>query len=244
MENWRESTPKIKLYSDGGAEPNPGRGGFGLILSWGNVRKEFSEGYFMTTNNRMELLGVIIGLEKLKTESEVTVYTDSKYVINGIEKGWAKRWQENNWKRNKKEKAVNPDLWEKLLKQVEKHKVTFCWIKGHNGHSENERCDELATLALKSNNLKEDKGYTLDEEIRNEIAEKKNNNKPRVQKEGDLCRKCDIPVIKRFPPKTKIKEGQKYYYEYYLYCSQCQSMYMVEDGKRLVEENKKKTLFD
>jgi ribonuclease HI len=156
---WTE-IPEVIIYSDGGAEPNPGKGGVGVIMSYKGIKKEFSQGYELTTNNRMELMGVIYGLEKLKTKSIVNVFTDSQYVVNGIEKGWAQKWKSNNWFRNKKEKAINYDLWERLLCLIEKHeKVTINWIKGHAGHTENERCDELALLALKGNDLLPDTGY-------------------------------------------------------------------------------------
>lgn len=151
--------PLIKLYSDGGAEPNPGKGGFGLILKHAHHYKEVSQGFQETTNNRMELLGVITGFEKLKHQSEVHIYTDSKYVVDGIEKGWAKRWRSNNWYRNKKEKALNPDLWERLLDHISKHRVKFFWVKGHNGHRENERCDLLASKAIRNKELLVDEGY-------------------------------------------------------------------------------------
>ncbi|NND77751.1 MAG: ribonuclease HI [Flavobacteriales bacterium] len=152
--------PLIKLYSDGGAEPNPGKGGFGLILKHAHHYKEVSQGFLETTNNRMELLGVITGFEKLKHRSEVHVYTDSKYVVDAIEKGWAKRWRSNNWYPNsKKEKALNPDLWARLLDHIAEHRVKFFWVKGHNGHRENERCDVLATMAIRRKDLLVDEEY-------------------------------------------------------------------------------------
>ncbi len=158
MKQWTE-TPNIKLYSDGGSKPNPGKGGYGIILSYKGINKEFSQGYLNTTNNRMELLGVIAGLERIKTKSNVQVYTDSKYVVNGIEKGWAKKWKRNGWYRNKTDKAINSDLWDRLLTLIDKHKVTLNWVRGHNGHAQNERCDELATEARLKNNLREDSGF-------------------------------------------------------------------------------------
>ncbi|PIE85153.1 ribonuclease HI [Candidatus Gracilibacteria bacterium] len=151
--------PEVELYSDGGAVPNPGRGGYGVILSYKGIKKEFSKGYKKSTNNRMELTGVIVGLSKLKQKSRVQVYTDSQYTINGIKKGWAEKWRSNNWYRTKNKKALNSDLWEKLLLLLDKHDVSFNWVKGHNGHKENERCDELATLALNNKNLIEDEGF-------------------------------------------------------------------------------------
>lgn len=158
MNNQKE-LPIVKLYSDGGADPNPGKGGYGIIMTYKRVRKEFSQGFLKTTNNRMELLGVISGLERLTRQSKVNVYTDSRYVINGIEKGWARKWRSNNWYRNKTEKALNPDLWERLLQLLEIHQVKFDWVKGHNGHPENERCDALATQAMKQPDLIADKGF-------------------------------------------------------------------------------------
>ncbi|MGB3850098.1 MAG: ribonuclease HI [Tunicatimonas sp.] len=153
MENTDE-LPVVELYSDGGADPNPGKGGFGVVMSYKGRNKEFFRGYRLTTNNRMELMGVIFGLERLKVKSIVKVYTDSKYVINGIELGWAKRWRSKGWLRTKSEKAVNHDLWAKLLNLIEQQeKVEFYWVKGHAGHPENERCDELATLGIDASEL-------------------------------------------------------------------------------------------
>lgn len=156
---WTE-IPEINLYSDGGAEPNPGKGGFGIILSYKETKKEFSQGYRLTTNNRMELMGVIFGLEKLKTKSKVNVYCDSRYVVDGMTKGWAEKWKSNNWYRTKDELASNHDLWDRLLTLVSNHEIVkFNWIRGHFGHSENERCDELANIALNSESLIEDTVY-------------------------------------------------------------------------------------
>lgn len=161
--------PEIDLYSDGGAEPNPGKGGFGVIMSYKGTKKEFSQGFRLTTNNRMELMGVIHGLERLKTKSIVNVYSDSRYVIDGITKGWAKKWRSNSWYRTKKEKAINYDLWERLLSVIEKQEaVRFNWIKGHFGHPENERCDQLANIALNGESLIEDIGY--EENLYNETG--------------------------------------------------------------------------
>ncbi|MBP1673302.1 MAG: RNase [Bacteroidetes bacterium] len=157
--SWEE-IPEINLYSDGGAEPNPGKGGFGVVMSYKGKKKEFSQGYKLTTNNRMELMGVIYGLERLKTKSIVHIYTDSRYVVDGITNGWALKWKSKNWYKSKGVKALNPDLWDRLLTLIsEQQKVIFHWIKGHNGHPENERCDELASLALNGHNLLEDRVY-------------------------------------------------------------------------------------
>jgi len=145
---------KIEIYSDWWSRPNPWPSGYGVILRFGNVDKEFSGFEKHSTNNRMELTGVIVWLSKLKEKCDVQVFTDSSYVVNWIEKWWAEKWKSNNWMRTKSEKAINYDLWEKLLLEVSKHKVKFNWVRGHNWHEENERCDELATNEILKNNPK------------------------------------------------------------------------------------------
>ena len=138
------SRKKIDMYTDGACSGNPGPGGYGTILRYGNVEKEISGGERDTTNNRMELTAVIEGLSALKEPCDVTIHSDSKYVIDGIEKGWAKNWKAKGWLKAKGKPALNPDLWDKLLLLSEIHDLTFVWIKGHNGHPENERCDAMA----------------------------------------------------------------------------------------------------
>lgn len=134
----------VTIYTDGACSGNPGPGGWGAILSYKETEKELSGGAAQTTNNRMELTAVITGLAALKEPCEVTLYSDSRYIIDAIQKGWAKKWQANHWMRNAKEPALNSDLWEQLLGLLERHPVTFVWVKGHAGHPENERCDQLA----------------------------------------------------------------------------------------------------
>jgi ribonuclease HI len=232
---WDE-TPTVNLYADGGAEPNPGKGGFGVIMSFKGIKREFSQGYELTTNNRMELMGVIYGLERLKTKSIVHVFTDSRYVVDGIEKGWAKRWKTNNWYRTRTEKAINYDLWDKLLILIEaQQEVKFTWIKGHAGHVENERCDELALLALNGNNLLVDSGYQPAQLESHGIQRgpvHAGNKKLKVEKEGDACRKCGTSVIKKATKRKVPKPGQTYYYEYFLLCPVCKNIYLLEDAKR------------
>lgn len=148
---------KVEIFTDGACSGNPGPGGFGVVLRYNGVEKEISGGFKNTTNNRMEIMGAIAGLESLKEPCEVTVTTDSQYLVNSIEKGWVRKWKSNGWMRNSKEKALNRDLWERLLASLDKHKVRFQWIRGHNGHSENERCDKLAVAAASGSDLPEDK---------------------------------------------------------------------------------------
>ena len=135
---------KVELFTDGACSGNPGAGGWGAILRFGSAEKELSGGEKETTNNRMELTAVIMGLSALKEPCEVKLVTDSKYVADGITKGWAESWQKNGWRKADKKPALNPDLWEKLLELIKIHKVEINWVKGHAGHLENERCDRLA----------------------------------------------------------------------------------------------------
>ncbi|MDR0931243.1 MAG: ribonuclease HI [Clostridiales bacterium] len=135
---------KVEIYTDGACSGNPGPGGYGAILRYGTIEKELSGGEDNTTNNRMELLGAISALEALNEPCEVDLCTDSKYLVDGIQKGWAKSWRSNGWIKKDKKPALNSDLWERLLDLLEKHDVRFRWVKGHNEHPENERCDKLA----------------------------------------------------------------------------------------------------
>ena len=151
---------EVTLYTDGACSGNPGPGGFGVVLLFGGHRKELWGGYRRTTNNRMELLAVIRGLEALKEGCSVTLYSDSKYVLDGLTKGWARRWQANGWRRNRKgEPAINPDLWTQLLDLCDEHEMRYQWVKGHAGDPENERCDALSTAALAHPNLPADEQF-------------------------------------------------------------------------------------
>ncbi len=135
---------EIEMFTDGACSGNPGPGGWGTILRFMGVEKELSGGEENTTNNRMELTAVIKGLEALKEPCRVALTTDSRYVADGIGKGWAASWQKNGWRKADKKPALNPDLWEKLLTLLETHSIEITWVKGHEGHPENERCDKLA----------------------------------------------------------------------------------------------------
>lgn len=137
---------KVEIFTDGACSGNPGPGGYGAILRVGEHVKEISGGEANTTNNRMELMGVISALSALKYPCDVVLTTDSKYVVDSVTKGWAKKWRANNWIKSDKKPALNADLWEKLLDLLEVHNVQFVWVKGHAGHPENERCDRLAVM--------------------------------------------------------------------------------------------------
>lgn len=149
----------VTIYTDGACSGNPGPGGYGVLLQSGKHTKELSQGYRRTTNNRMELLALIKGLELLNRPCTVTLFSDSKYVVDAVEKGWAKSWKSRGWKKADKQPAVNTDLWERALKALEKHKVTLRWVKGHASNEGNNRCDELAVAASKSADLLVDEGY-------------------------------------------------------------------------------------
>ena len=137
---------KIEMFTDGACSGNPGPGGWGTILRYNGVEKELSGGNIDTTNNRMEMMAVISGLKALKEPCEINLYTDSKYVCDSVTKGWVYSWQKNNWRKADKKPALNVDLWIEMLVLLDTHKVTFHWLKGHNGHPENERCDKLAVM--------------------------------------------------------------------------------------------------
>ncbi len=147
---------KILLYTDGASRGNPGPGGYGALLIWGHHRKELSQGYRLTTNNRMELLGVIAGLQAIKKNNlPITVYSDSQYIVNSVEKGWLKNWIKTDFKGGKK----NADLWKQYYQLAQNFSIKFVWVKGHADNPYNNRCDELATAAADGKGLLTDKGY-------------------------------------------------------------------------------------
>jgi len=154
----------VKIYTDGAARGNPdGPGGYGTVLEYTDSRgmlhtRELSQGYKKTTNNRMELMAAIAGLEALNRPCEIELYSDSKYVVDAFNQHWIDGWLKKGWKRGKNEPVKNVDLWQRLLKAKEPHKVTFIWVKGHDGHPQNERCDTLATTAADGDGLIEDEG--------------------------------------------------------------------------------------
>lgn len=150
---------QVVIYTDGACSGNPGPGGYAAVLLYGAHRKELASGFRRTTNNRMELMAAIVALRALKDRCSVRLHTDSQYIVQAIQQGWAVRWQQNGWMRNKKDKAVNPDLWTQLLELCRQHEVEFIWVRGHAGNRENERCDELAVQAAQGANLPIDEIY-------------------------------------------------------------------------------------
>ena len=152
----------VDIYTDGACSGNPGSGGYGVVMLYNGARKELSAAYRLTTNNRMEVLAVIKALEALKEKCIVNLYSDSKYVVDAINKGWARKWKANGWKKADKSRAQTVDLWERLLALLDMHEVKFIWVKGHADNIENERCDLLARTAIESGILMEDKNYGAD----------------------------------------------------------------------------------
>lgn len=166
-----EPRMKVDIYTDGAASPNPGPGGYGVIVSRNTGRTELSGGFRKTTNNRMELRAVIEGLRALAEDGlAVTVYSDSRYVVDMFSGGYAARWRAHGWMRNERDRAENHDLWGQLLDVCGRHTVTFSWIRGHNANPENERCDQLAVNARQADNLPPDAGYERVVDVRHEQA--------------------------------------------------------------------------
>lgn len=159
----QRQSKQVTIYTDGACIGNPGPGGYGVVVLFGNQRKELSGGFRRTTNNRMEMLAAIVGLESLKERCRVILYSDSQYLVNGISKGWARKWRSQGWKRNKTEKALNQDLWDRMLDLCDMHDVEFRWVRGHAGNSENERCDRLSMQAAQRPGLGADRAYEAEQ---------------------------------------------------------------------------------
>ncbi|MHB8135113.1 MAG: ribonuclease HI [Anaerolineaceae bacterium] len=159
-----EVYPQVEIFTDGACTGNPGPGGYGVVIKQDGKTTELSQGYILTTNNRMELLAAIVGLGSLKVKSQVRLYTDSKYLSDAINLGWADTWRAKGWRKTGKGKILNPDLWQQLMRLLDEHKVELIWVKGHAGHPENERCDRLAVAAANGRNLLPDRNYESSQE--------------------------------------------------------------------------------
>lgn len=254
--------PRVTMYTDGAAEPNPGKGGYGVVLLHPKKRLELSAGFQLTTNNRMELLGVIAGLEALKKPCRVSIHSDSKYVVDSISKGWILKWQKKNWARGENP-VPNFDLWQRYLVAAASHEISIHWVKGHAGHEHNERCDVLAVAAANGAELQVDNGYRPKVPATEPVASgnpikgadsssagKSSDASPPSKKKklthkqpGEPCRNCGTAIEKRVPKKQKLKANQTYCYAWYLYCPGCTAMYMVEEAKVLLSTSQK-SIFD
>lgn len=248
-----DTLKKVIIYTDGGCDPNPGKGGYAGVLTYNGKSREISGGFRLTTNNRMELYGAIRSLECLKEKCRILLYSDSQYMVRAMEKGSAQKWKAHGFRRRKGKLIPNADLWERLLTLCDNHEVEFYWVRGHDGNVINERCDTLASAAICASDL------AIDETYESLITADKGKNFPfgtllpddsesdclpapissnlpgskTITQEGQPCRKCMVPVIKRTPSKMP-KPGQNYYFEYYLYCPGCHTMYMVDAAKRAI----------
>ena len=196
-----------------------------MVLLHPKKRAEASGGFRLTTNNRMEIFAAIAGLEMLKQPCKGKIYSDSKYVVDAMMAVWVAAWKRKGWWRTKTERPENVDLWQRLDALCQTHQVEFRWVKGHAGNLENERCDQLAMVALRHPNLPVDDGY--------ENKPATDGGRPDMQ-EGEPCGKCSTPVIKR---QGKRKPGRSSYYEYHLWCPKCEIAYLVESAKRFVEQS-------
>ena len=239
---------QVIIYTDGAAVPNPGAGGYGVVLRFGQHKKELSGGFQRTTNNRMELMAVIVGLEALKERCQVKLHSDSQYIVNAVISGSASRWRANGWGMNQSgsKKAKNPDLWARLLAAYERHEVEMVWVKGHAGIEDNERCDVLAMEACKQPGLTPDPGFVESavEDVGGDPAQPRAvpAHRDKMTVEGQPCRNCGTSVVKRIPKKRTVKPGQSYYFSWYLYCPGCKNMYMVEEAKVQVGEGGQRRL--
>lgn len=222
MSNQTAPQPYATIFTDGACEPNPGPGGYAAIVEQvGHAQKTVSGGFRLTTNNRMEILAAIKGLESLSQPSKVTLTSDSRYLVDAMTLSWALKWRQNNWWRNKKERAINSDLWGELLTLCAQHDVTFEWTKGHAGHPQNELCDRLSLQASRRPNLPADDGYENPTILAQPIL-----------KVGAPCQKCNTPLIRK-----TAKSGNAY-----LLCPNCRAMHMLGE-KALADDSDVLRLF-
>ncbi|TWU43164.1 Ribonuclease HI [Novipirellula aureliae] len=231
-QNEKATSKRVVIFTDGGAEPNPGVGGYGVVLRSGDFYKEISEGFRWTSNNRMELLAAIKGLEALKAACRVRLHSDSRYVIDYVNLGMLFRLAAKKWRGKK---VQNVDLWKRFLDAYLRHEVELVWVKGHAGIADNERCDALASEAIHGHELRVDEGFSEKQKVPAEAAKAVVNaatlmtTSSKLKKVGDLCRKCQTPLIRR--ETKKHRPGAAFWYQWYLYCEACQRIYHVEEAK-------------
>lgn len=226
---------QVTIFTDGGVDHNLGVGGYGIVLRYGDTMKEMSQGFQCSTSNRMELLAAVVGLESLKESCDVRLYSDSRYVVDPVVNGTLFRWREKRW-RKRQGKVKNVDLWERFAQAYVRHQVECVWVKGHSGIADNERCDELASLAIVSSDLQVDQGFIdstpqkgnspADSKLQTVAAAKRG---PKPKKAGDPCRHCATPLVRRKTKKSNPKST--YYFPWHLHCQSCNRFYHVESAK-------------
>lgn len=239
---------EYRIYTDGSSTGNPGPGGWAALIHSRGRPRELAGGFRLTTNNRMELYAAIMGLEQVPEGASVRIISDSTYLVEGITQGWAEKWQAKGWRQTRHKPTPNADLWARLLQAVEKRRVRWEWVRGHVGHPENERADLLAQRAAGAKNLPADEGYENQpaEAVQNQPGlfdgggssqegESPVERRGKVVREGQACRKCGAPVIKK-APERKISAKQKHYYTYYLACPECGTIYLVDEARREVQD--------
>ena len=226
MEQSKNNLPKVSLYCRSFIDKVTAKAAYTIIMKYNDIEKSFSESFRKSTNNRLELMGIISGFQKLKKTVDITVYISYHYIIDPFEKDWISNWVENNWISNKR-RIANQDLWKQLLDLTKEHIVKFEYC--NNEYIK--KCYTLSQLETQKNiEFKIDEVF--EEECSQEIREDR---KIRIDKEGDLCRKCSTPVVKKTPTQKKIKENQIYYYEYILQCPNCRTIFFVESAKRYLQ---------
>ncbi len=218
---------QVAIFTDGGAQPRTGVGGYGVVLRFGDTSKELSEGFANTNSSRMELLATIAGLEALKHPCRVRMYSDSRYVVDAVNQGWLFRTASKGWPQGK---TNNVDLWMRFLDAYLTHEVEMIWVKGHAGVTDNDRCDELATLAMKGSNLTHDSVRPTNGRSTKPASVSANGVRLSSPKQpGDLCPHCHTALARREPKKHKA--GAAYWYAWYLYCAACKRMYHVPEAR-------------
>lgn len=231
-----QTTKHVTIFSDGGAAPNPGIGGYGVVLRFGATSKELSGGFRLTNSNRMELLAAIAGLEALKHPCRVRLYSDSRYVVDAVNQGWLFRLAAKNWDARK---TYNVDLWKRFLDAYLRHEVELVWVKGHAGIVDNERCDELASLAMQQSELSVDKGYKPSSAATSlkvkSAPQASASGSAKPKHPGDPCRNCGASLIRRETKKHNPRAA--YWFAWYLYCESCQRIYHVRAAKITREAN-------
>ncbi len=232
-----------EIFTDGSSSGNPGPGGWAALIRVDGKTREMSGGFRRTTNNRMELLAAIQALDTVVDADEIDLYSDSRYLVESVTKGWVKNWQKKGWVRAQNQPVPNTDLWKWLLGLLQRKTVHFHWVEGHAGHPENERADRLAVIAGSKPNLPVDEGYDLKpaKSIQPNLFQTQPPQTvaqaatvPGEPAEGRPCRKCGAKLVRKVPA-AKRTPGQKYYYAYYFACPQCGTNYFTKAARREIK---------